>query len=390
MLLHRHANSDTWSGGRLGESQVRGWLAAADVIIGGSRPWDIRVNDPRFYRRVLMRGSLGLGEAWMDGWWNCPRLDAFFLRVISARAHDHVERWTSLWPRALNALVNLQSGGRAWTVGKRHYDVGDDLFARMLDRRMLYSCAYWRNAGDLDLAQQAKLDLIFDKLDLQPGMQTLDIGCGWGGAARYAAERHGVEVVGVTVSANQARWAEKACTGLPVRILLADYRELPRLAPGPYDRIWSIGMFEHVGLKNYRRFLRLVAAMLTENGAFLLHTIGRNTPVNHNDPWIQKYIFPNSVIPAASQISSGYEPYFVMEDWHNLGIHYDRTLMEWHRRTEAAWPELADRYDERFRRMWHFYLLASAGAFRARQLHLWQILLSRHGLKQGFSRQGAF
>ena len=390
MLLRRHVNSDIWPGGRWGETQLRRWLADADIVIGGSRPWDIRVNDPRFFRRVLARGSLGLGEAWMDGWWDCRRLDAFFLRVFSARLQVRVEGWTSLWPRALSALVNFQSGGRAWHVGKRHYDAGDDLFERMLDRRMLYSCAYWHQAEDLDGAQQAKLDLVFDKLGLQPGMRTLDIGCGWGGAARYAAEHHGVEVVGVTVSANQARRAEKTCAGLPVRILLADYRELPRLAPGPYDRIWSIGMFEHVGLKNYRRFLKLAATMLTDKGAFLLHTIGRNTPVNYNDPWIAKYIFPNSLIPAASQLAAAYEPFFVMEDWHNLGVHYDRTLMEWHRRAEAAWPDLGNRYDKRFRRMWSFYLLGSAGAFRARQLQLWQILLTRHGLEDGFSRQGAF
>jgi cyclopropane-fatty-acyl-phospholipid synthase len=390
MLLRGQTNSKIGSGEGWSESHLRRWLAAADVDVGGARPWDIRVNDPRFYHRVIARGSLGLGEAWMDGWWDCQRLDAFFLRVFRAGVHARVERWTSLWPRFFGALLNLQGGARAWEVGQRHYDAGDDLFERMLDRRMLYSCAYWRSAEDLDVAQEAKLDLVFDKLGLQPGMRTLDIGCGWGGAARYAAERRGVEVVGVTVSTNQARRAEKVCAGLPVSIFLADYRELPRRAPGPYDRIWSIGMFEHVGLKNYRRFLRLVADLLTEDGAFLLHSIGRNTAVNHNDPWIQKYVFPNSLIPAASQLTSAYEPFFVMEDWHNLGIHYDRTLMAWHRRAEAAWPKLSDRYDERFRRMWRFYLLASAGAFRARQLQLWQLLLSRRGLREGFSRQGAF
>jgi cyclopropane-fatty-acyl-phospholipid synthase len=355
-------------------------LALAGVRIDGPEPWDIRVRDGRLFARVLAEGSLGLGESYMDGWWECERLDAFFHRVLAAELDTRVEPWKDAL-RVLRArLLNLQRPGRAFEIGRHHYDIGNDLFARMLDARMIYSCGYWKDATTLDAAQEAKLDLVCRKLALAPGMRVLDIGCGWGGAAKFAAERYGVSVVGATVSAEQAHHARTLCAGLDVEILLEDYRTLR----GTFDRVLSIGMFEHVGVKNYDTFMRTVRARLADDGLFLLHTIGANRSNRKNDPWTERYIFPNSMLPSARQIAAAVEGVFVLEDWHGFGPDYDRTLMAWHANVERAWPDLPARYDERFRRMWRYFLLSSAGGFRARKNQLWQLVLSPHGVPGGY------
>ena len=355
-------------------------LAFAGVRIDGDRPWDIRVHDARLFARVMAEGTLGLGEAYMDGWWDCDRLDEFVRRVMAADLETHVVPWQDalrvLWAR----LVNLQRPGRAFVVGRRHYDLGNELFARMLDARMIYSCGYWADAETLDDAQEAKLDLVCRKLGLRPGMRLLDIGCGWGGTARFAAERYGVSVVGLTVSEEQAELACRLCEGLDVEIRLQDYRALE----GTFHRALSIGMFEHVGVKNYRTFFAVVRRHIAEDGLFLLHTIGSNRSLRKNDPWTERYIFPNSMLPSARQIAAALEGLFVLEDWHGFGPDYDRTLMAWHANFERHWPELAGRYDERFHRMWRYFLLTSAGGFRARKNQLWQLVLSPRGVTGGY------
>jgi cyclopropane-fatty-acyl-phospholipid synthase len=361
-------------------AKVERLLASADVRIDGDRPWDIRVHDERLYRRVLLEGALGAGESYMDGWWDVPRLDEFFARLFRARVDDHLQSRT-WFLRALRALLfNLQTPSRAFTVGRRHYDIGNRLYQCMLGERMIYSCAYWEAAATLDEAQEAKLELVCRKLGLRPGMRVLDIGCGWGGAARFAAERYGVRVVGITVSEAQAAYAQSRCRGLPVEIRLQDYRALAE----PFDRILSIGMFEHVGCKNYGTFMRTVRACLPDDGLFLLHTIGRNESANRTDAWTERYVFPNSMLPSVTQIGAAIEGRFVLEDWHSFGPDYDRTLMAWHENFRAHWDELRAEYDERFYRMWTYYLLCSAGAFRARGNQLWQILLSPCGAPGGF------
>jgi cyclopropane-fatty-acyl-phospholipid synthase len=282
-------------------------------------------------------------------------------------------------------LLNLQSARRAAVVGERHYDIGNSFFQAMLGKRMVYSCGYWREAADLDSAQAAKLDLICRKLDLRPGMRVLDIGCGWGEALKFAAERHGVHGVGVTVSEEQAQFARELCAGLPVEIRVQDYREVGKGDGGErFDRIWSIGMFEHVGVKNYRAYFETVRRCLAADGLTLLHTIGGNLSTNHTDPWIAKYIFPNSMIPSAQQLAAASEGLFVIEDWHNFGADYDRTLMAWRANFDAAWPSLRERYGERFQRMWRFYLAASAATFRSRRDQLWQVVLSPSGVAGGY------
>jgi len=360
--------------------RVEELLALADVTVGGDRPWDIQVYDERTYARVLATGHLGLGESYMDGWWNCPSLDELVRRLLEAKLDTHINPWRDL-PRALRArLVNLQSPTRAFHIGRHHNDIGNDLYRRMLDRRMIYSCAYWRDAATLDEAQEAKLDLVCRKLGLEPGMRVLDIGCGWGGTARFAAERYGVSVVGVTVSEQQVRLGREMCAGLDVEIRLQDYRDVT----GTFDRVLSLGMIEHVGYKNYRRFMRQVRRLLTDDGLFLLHTIGGNTSTTRTDAWTDRYIFPNSMLPSPGQLATAVEGLFVLEDWHSFGHYYDPTLLSWHRNFEDAWPELSARYDERFHRMWRYFLLSSAGSFRARRNEVWQMVLSPGGVPGGY------
>jgi cyclopropane-fatty-acyl-phospholipid synthase len=250
----------------------------------------------------------------------------------------------------------------------------------MLDKRMVYTCGYWKDAKTLDEAQEAKLDLTCKKLNLKPGMKVLDIGCGWGSFAKYAAEKYKVKVVGITVSKEQAVLAKALCKGLPIEIRLQDYRDLNE----KFDRIVSLGMFEHVGYKNYKTYMKVVHRCLKDDGLFLLHTIGGNKSVKSTDPWIDKYIFPNSMLPSIKQMGDAIEDYFVMEDWHNFSADYDKTLMAWYNNFENSWNKLKDDYDERFHRMWRYYLLACAGTFRARKSQLWQIVLSKDGIKEGY------
>ncbi|CAI8759162.1 cyclopropane fatty acyl phospholipid synthase [Kosakonia quasisacchari] len=356
-------------------------LGRAGIRINGPAASDIQVKNPDFFKRVLQEGSLGLGESYMDGWWDCARLDIFFTKVLRAGLENQLPHHLKDTLRIAGArLFNLQSKKRAWIVGKEHYDLGNDLFTRMLDPQMQYSCAYWKDAETLDDAQRAKLRLIGDKLQLKPGMRVLDIGCGWGGLAQFMAQNYGVSVVGVTISAEQQKLAQKRCEGLDVDIRLQDYRDLDE----QFDRIVSVGMFEHVGPKNYATYFRVVDRNLKPDGIFLLHTIGSKRTDHSVDPWINRYIFPNGCLPSVRQIADASESHFVMEDWHNFGADYDRTLMAWHERFLNSWPEIADNYSERFKRMFSYYLNACAGAFRARDIQLWQVVFSRgieHGLR---------
>lgn len=355
--------------------------AQAGIAFNGGRPWDIEVRNRAFYRRVVRRGSLGFGEAYMDGLWESERLDETMTRIVEAGTDMQFEGLAAFTHRLndwRHQLWNRQSRRRAVEVAKRHYDIGNDLYQAMLDPTMTYSCAYWANADTLDEAQRDKLDLICRKLDLQPGERLLDIGCGWGGLAENAARNYGVKVVGITISNEQQRLATQRCAGLPVEFRLMDYRDLDET----FDKVVSVGMFEHVGAKNYADFFRIVARVMADQGLMLLHTIGSCTTTRSNDPWVDRYIFPNSYIPSVREIGAAFEPCLILEDWHNFGPDYDRTLMAWWRNFERAWPELDHaRYDARFYRMWKFYLHLFAGYFRARDGQLWQIVLTKASRK---------
>jgi cyclopropane-fatty-acyl-phospholipid synthase len=360
---------------------VQKLLAKADIQINGDRPWDITVHNEKLYDRVLAQGSLGLGESYMDGWWDVPQLDQFFFKLFRSGAIEQVPySWNTIFAVAKSKLLNMQSKARAFMVGEQHYDLGNDLYKAMLDLQMVYSCAYWKNAQNLDQAQEHKFDLICKKLDLKPGMKVLEIGCGWGGLAFHAAQKYGVSVVGVTVSKEQAAFAQELCKGYPVEIRLQDYRDLKE----QFDRIVSVGMFEHVGYKNYQTYIDVCSALLKDDGLMLLHTIGGNKSYTTGDDWMHKYIFPNGMLPSIAQIATALEGNFVMEDWHNFGTYYDKTLMAWHANFKKQWPELKAQYDDRFYRMWNYYLLSCAGLFRARYIQLWQIVLSKNGALGGY------
>ena len=355
-------------------------LSLANVSINGNRPWDIHIHNDNFYHRVLKYGSIGLGESYMDGWWDAPLVDEFICRVLKANLQNRVHSLQDIICYLQALFTNQQCLKRSYTVGEKHYDIGNVLYEHMLDKRMIYSCGFWRKAKTLDEAQEDKLDMVCRKLEMKPGMRVLDIGCGWGGMAQFAAENYGVEVLGITISREQVVLAGQRCKGLPIEIRLQDYRSLNET----FDRVLSLGMFEHVGYKNYRTFMKKVCSLLKDDGLFLLHTIGSNTSQKITDSWVQKYIFPNAVLPSASQISKALEGVFVLEDWHNFGSDYDKTLMQWFENFKGSWNILKQNYDDRFFRMWKFYLLSCAGSFRARYNQIWQIVLSPKGISGGY------
>lgn len=353
------------------------------VVLNGTNPWDPQIRDERVFKRVLGGGTLALGESYMDGWWDATDLAELFSRLIAADFRKHVSFTIPTLVHLIQAkLFNRQGMSRAFEVGQKHYDIGNDLYRAMLGTRMVYTCGYWKDAHTLDEAQDAKLDLVCSKIGLKSGDRVLDIGGGWGSFAKFAAEKYGATVVAVTVSKAQVELGQKLCVGLPVEMRLQDYREI---ADGPYDHIVSLGMFEHVGVKNYLTFMKLVRSLLKEDGLFLLHTIGGSYSGAQIDPWLDKYIFPNAAIPTLPQITRSAEGQFVIEDLHNFGTDYDKTLHMWLKNVDAHWQELPEEYDERFYRMWKYYLMISAGFFRARKTQLWQIVLSPRGVQGGYT-----
>lgn len=351
-------------------------LEDAGVRVNGSNPWDIQVYNPQLYTRVWRKHSLGLGESYLDGWWGCERPDQLLARLLKSNIPAKVRGNIIYMLHMLPALfLNLQSKARARIIADHHYDLGNDLFQAFLDPYMQYSCAFFDETDDLEQAQLNKLDMICTKLDLKPSDHLLDIGCGWGGLARYAAERYGCTVTAVNISREQLAFGRQACHGLPVSFMDCDYRNIK----GQFDKVVSVGMFEHVGARNYATYLDVVARCLKPDGIFLLHTIGSNkTQKGGNEAWLSKYIFPNSEIPSIAQIAELAEDHFVIEDWHNFGPHYDKTLMAWYDRFQQAWPALQQnpKYDDRFKRMWDYYLLCCAATFRSRQTQLWQVVMT--------------
>jgi cyclopropane-fatty-acyl-phospholipid synthase len=370
-------------------------LSVADVQIDGARVWDLRIPDTRAQSRliqaVMQRGSLGLGDTYVAGLWECSALDQLFTRLLLAQGDRRLARGSglraALW-LLRDRLFNLQSLHRSPTVARRHYDIHPQVYAAMLDPWRQYSCGYWEQASNLAEAQEHKLRLICEKLDLRPGLRLLDIGCGWGGLAAYAARHYGVEVVGITLSEEQLKLARRHWDDLPLRFELCDYRQLHQLNCEPFDRVVSVGMYEHVGPRNAGAFFAAVCQALSDGGLFLLHSIGYHSRCRHTDPWIDTHVFPHGRLPAPGELADALERDWLVEDWHNFGSDYDLTLMAWSANVEDAWPQLAqligDHSDhttaERFRRFWRYYLLCCAGFFRSRQGQLWQLVLSKANL----------
>ncbi|OGC86078.1 cyclopropane-fatty-acyl-phospholipid synthase [Candidatus Adlerbacteria bacterium RIFCSPHIGHO2_02_FULL_54_18] len=362
-------------------------LSQAGITINGSNPWDPQIKDQRLYDRIFGGGTLAMGESYMDGWWEVADLSGFIYRVFRGASLLNFLGVGIVFQIVRSKFFNLQNVHRAYEVGEKHYDIGNDLYQKMLGRQMAYSCGYWKKAKNLEEAQDHKFDLICKKIGLKKGDRILDVGCGWGGFARFAAEQYGASVVGLTVSKEQTALAKEYTEGLPVEIRLQDWRQL---GGEKFDHIVSVGMFEHVGPKNYRAYMQKMSELLKDDGLFLLHTIGHSKTTRNLEPWFSKYIFPNGHVPSLAQITTAIDrswfgdSIFIVEDLHNFGIDYDKTLVAWFDNFDKAWPELKADYDERFYRMWKYYLLVSAGMFRARYTELWQIVLSKRGVEGGY------
>ncbi len=346
---------------------------------------DIIIRDERFYARVLKDQSIGLGESYIAGWWEAPSIVKLFKKLIPGipsikkilRPNFHILAYYTL-----SDLFNRQHRRRALKDVQSHYDIGNELYETMLDENMVYTCAYFKEpTWTLEQAQDAKIDLVYRKLHIpEKGekLKILDIGCGWGYALEYGAKKYGINGVGITLSKEQVKWAKEKTKGLPVEIRLQDYRDIPK--GEKYDAIFSLGMFEHVGKKNYREFMDVVFRHLKEKGLFLLHTIG-SSQRGAIDPWINKYIFPGAHIPTIAEIDRAVDGRFIEHDFHNFGLYYARTAQEWATRFEKGWKKLKalkpKNYNERFYRMWKYYLNIGASSFYSGRNQLWQLVYSK-------------
>jgi cyclopropane-fatty-acyl-phospholipid synthase len=345
-------------------------LGLAGIEVNGKNPWDIQVHDDRLWNRIISQRELGLAEAYMDGWWDVESIDQFLTKLLEINVLDKVPFSISLVGHAVKSTVlNRQTKAKAAANAKHHYNIGNDLYTRMLDKEMAYSCGYWKSAKTLDQAQIAKFDLICRKLELKPGMKLLDIGCGWGGLLRYAAKNYGIIGTGISPADNQIELARAKNGKLKIEYLQMDYRDLS----GKFDRIVSVGMMEHVGPKNLETFFNKCISLLAPDGMMLHHTIASNETKQVTDPFFDRYIFPGGVLPSLAQISKAVEKKVIIEDVHNFGPDYEKTLLAWYANINKKWREIPN-YDERFRRMWNYYLLSSAAGFRARHIQLLQVV----------------
>lgn len=361
-------------------SSLQAIAQAADIRFDGARPWDLNVYDSGLFADLVQRGSMALGEGYVACRWDCEQLDELIARLLRVQANRPLSWRASAmalmeWLR--DQLVNPQSLARAFRVGRQHYDIDHRVYAATLDSRLVYSCGFWQDATSLEQAQEHKLERICRKLQLQPGQRLLDVGCGWGSLAAHAAEHHGVEVTGVTVSAAQWMWIRERYGHLPIRVELCDYRSLPGLMNGRFDRIASVGMFEHVGPRNHATFFRCMRQLLTADGLLLLHTIGHGELQGGTDPWIDAYVFPGGRLPSAPELCRASGSHLRLEDWENFGSDYARTLRAWWQNFAVNWPQLEDAFGARFYRFWRYYLLSCAGYFSSGQGQLWQLVMSR-------------
>ncbi len=358
-------------------------LGPADIRLNGSRPWDIQIHDERALERSLLHGSVGFGESFVDGWWSTRDLEELSCRLALASVDDVARLLPGgLWLGLFAKLANRQTRPRALSVVKEHYDFGNDLFFGFLGKHPNYSCGYFSGTHDLDEAQRLKMDLICQKLCLRPGDRLLDVGGGWGEFAHYAASHYGARVTSINLSEAQMQVGRKRCQGLDVQVVRSDYRDMH----GEFDKIAAIAMFTHVGYKNYPSFMQTMHRLLKPEGIFLMEGVWGNSSVTHIDAWMDKYIFPNAMIPSGAQTFAAFEKLFVAEDLHNFAPSYVETLRAWRKNLEISWPGLSPNYDERVRRIFEFYFNLIAGFFRARALQNWHLVLTKAGRPQPICR----
>lgn len=368
------------------QSTLAAMFADAGITINGDQPWDLQVHDERLYSRLARGRTMAAGESYVDGWWDCEQLDELFNRALARGLDQRLYSPSFAWRKLVNSLFNQQTPSKSVDVANVHYNLGNELYQAMLGKSMAYTCAYWAHAGSLDAAQFAKYDLVCRKLGLKSGEKVLEVGSGFGGLAKYMAERYGCEVVALSISKNPVDYSRASCQGLPVQFHLCDYRDSDAYNPGrtKFDKVVSVGVCEHVGYKNYRTLMQIVRSQIKEDGLFLLHTIGGNESKNYTEPWIDKYIFPHGMLPSLKQLGASMENLFVVEDLHNFGADYDQTLMAWHRNLSEHWDRFRSQYGERFYRTFSYYLLSCAGGFRARTMQLWEFVLSPRGVPGGY------
>ena len=366
------------------EATIRDLTSQIGIDIDGPKPTDLQVKDPRFFRRVLAEGSLGLGESYMDGWWDVEDLLAMNAIIANSDIRDRVKASLPMILHSLRArFTNIQTKRNAAVPAKDHYDLTIDAYRSMTDSWHALSCGYWKDADNLQDAQEAKLDLICRKIDLKPTDRVLDIGCGLGSFTRWAAEKVGCEVVAINVSSGHVDFVREKTQGLPVTVHHCDYRETDVfLSDGPFDKVVSVEMFEHVGYRNHKTYMQVVYDALKDGGLFCCQTAGNDDNVFQNDPWFQKYIFPNAVVPSVEQIGRAIAGKLVLEDWHNFGPDYVDTCYAWFEQFDRNWEGSKD---DRFYRMWKYWVLAVGGAFQVRRRQLWQIVVSKGGVQGGYT-----
>lgn len=367
-------------------------LGIAGIEINGKNPWDIQVHDERLYKRIISEGSLGLGESYMDGWWDANELDQFFYKLLSSKLDEKVKEKLSLNTKTKIALkfltsklMNTQSISKSKKVAEIHYNLGNDFYQNMLDSQyMQYTCSYWKDVKNLQDAQIKKLDIICKKIhiptnkDKKSKEKILELGSGFGGFALFAAKNYNCEVTSYNISKEQVLYAREKSKNLPIEIKEEDYRNALNLEnKEKFDKVVSIGMMEHVGQNNYRNFMKLSNYCLKDKGLFFIHTIGSLKSNRGTDPWLNKYIFPGGQLPSSASVIKAAEGYFVLEDFQNIGHYYDKTLMAWYDNFNKNWPKFKEEYGERFYRMWKYYLLCCAGSFRAGNICLFQFVFSK-------------
>lgn len=352
----------------------------AGIVVGK----DIIVADDSFYYDVAVKGSLGLGEGFVSGKWTTPDLVSTIRKLSDSPLLTKVQYWLGWlyplqWLKSLVLLVLGQTRAEAREVGSQHYDLSTAMYENMLGKPMIYSCGYWKGVDTLEDAQNQKMDLLCRKLQLKPGQSVLEIGCGWGDFAIYMANNYGVTVVGLTISENQRLTAEKRAklAGVEDKVvfLLEDYRDHTL----KYDRIVSVGMLEHVSSSMLSTYFQQVHDLLLTGGLAVIHSITKKQSTSIRDPWISKYIFPNSAIPSnSSWVSALNHVALEIEDVQNIGPDYAKTLHAWYDR----YTRFCDMVSSENGRMWQFYLNCCEAQFLSRNLNVWQMVLSKQRLER--------
>lgn len=345
---------------------------------------DIVIHDNSAYKDFVIRGSLGFGESYMFKKWDSPHLDVVIANIIRSGIHE--SRWfgtlihAGLWIKS--TLKNLQNRHYAPLLAETHYNAGNHLFKSFLDPNMIYTCAYFKNTDDLSQAQLNKIKVVGNKLNLKPGEKVLDIGCGWGGTARILAEMFDVEVTGISDASEMVNYANKHNAGDRVKFIKTDYRN----AKGRYNKIYNVGFLEAVGPKNYRRFMQQVYDMLEDDGIFLTHTIMGQKSTNRGDPWLDKYIFPNGVLPSHQQIKRSVKKLFAIRDFESFGHYYEITLDHWRSNLNKNWEPIKAKFDnpDAFKRMMDFYFLSCKAAFHTNLIDLGQYVFTKSGQVPGY------